>query len=120
MSTSLDVPFVRANTWNCKQLREPHQLQRCYENRGELDADVAYFGINYDSQKYGVPLHAPYDPPSYATCENGPIKSGVNGDFCVTNVISRKYPPVCISGLVPRKIGGKDNSINAQWQCLPT
>ncbi len=133
MSASLEIPFVLGNTWNCEQLRDEHQLQRCFENRGEIDANVAFYGINYDSQKYGVPLHAPYDSPSYMNCENGPVKCAVNGDFCITNVVSRpveschkmsdKAPPLCFPGLRPKMIGcgkDKDDILRAQFQCLPT
>jgi hypothetical protein len=129
MSRALDVPFVKGNTWDCEQLRDAHQLQRCFENRGELDADVAFYGINYDSQRHGVPLHAPYDPPGYATCIDGPTKCGSNGDFCITNVVSRsveeKTPPLCQPGLglVPKMIGCSEDrhgQRRSQWQCLPT
>lgn len=132
MSSPLDLPFVRANTWDVEQLRDEHQLQRMFENRGEVDGDVSYYSVNYDAQKYGAPLHAPYDPPSYGTCLNGPMKCSVNGNFCVTNVVSRPVdscdakkhakPPVCYPGLVPAVIGcGLDQSGQArvQWQCLP-
>ncbi len=133
MSSDLNVPFVKVNTWQCEQLRDKHQLQRCFENRGEVDAPIAFYSINYDAQKYGVPLGQPFDPPGYMTCENGPEKCGVNGDFCITNVVSRpvhscikmsdKTPPLCYPGLRPKMIGcGKDTDgvLRAQFQCLPT
>ncbi len=132
MSSNLNLPFVPSNTWNFEQLRDKNQLQRGFENRGEIDADIAFYSINYDAQLYGYPLHQPYDMPSYMTCENGPEKCATNGDFCVTNVVSRpvhscdrmsdKAPPLCYPGLRPKMIGcGKDSTgqFRAQFQCLP-
>jgi len=133
MSSSLNIPFVKASTWNCEGLRDENQLQRCFENRGEIDADISFYSVNYDSQLYGYPLHQPYDPPSYMTCLDGPEKCAVNGDFCITNVVSRpvysctkmsdKTPPLCYPGLIPKMIGcgeDKDGVLRSQWQCLPT
>ena len=135
MSSRLNVPFIPANTWDVEQLRDFGQLQRMFENRGEIDAEVPYYSINYDSQRSGKPLPAPYDPPGYETCTNGPTKC-TNGHFCVTNVVSREVPscdfndqptraiPVCMPGLTPQIIGCVKSpdgpGYRAQMQCLPS
>lgn len=173
MTTPLNLPFVKANTWDIRQTRVENSMQKCfektgslsncpinnssadspgramstgasqinrpYENRGEIDAHVTYYGINYDSQLDPlIPLNHPYDSPAYRDCSKGPIRCSQNGDFCVTNVVSRqvcnvddpievlKTAPKCNQGFSPTVVGITPKHATdiitparVQWQCLP-
>ena len=140
MTTPLNLPFVRANTWDVRQTRvnrsnDNSQVNRAFENRGELAAPIFYYGINYDSQlNPSIPLNHPYDSPAYRDCAQGPIHCAVNGNFCTTNVVSRlvhhpqndrevlETAPTCHDGYTPTIVGmGPSNGpTRVQWQCLPS
>lgn len=145
-TVSLNLPFDRGNTWDCAEnIEEP---QRCFSNRGEVDGNVSYYGINYNAQLRGnaVELPAPIDTPralmgshslqpGEANCALGPIRLQENKNYCSTNVVSRPVPscheipsdtaPRCEPGLTPTIIGCDSGTYRrggprAQWQCLPS
>lgn len=114
-----ELPFPRANIWDCPALRTHNhgQLQLCYQNEVTPAAHAtskpsvpvrslahaharctgcqdspAFFSINQDSQRLGRPLPAPFDPPAYKSCTRGPSRHG-GKDYCITNVLVKPVSP---------------------------